>query len=116
MARYSHSIVVYRGQRRILISITLHDKKFCFGLLLLCKYLLVNDISRHRLGDLDFRCFHKAFFTDFTLLALSRLEFQDVNISKDVICRHGNLIWNTIMPDGLIAESPYIQHLQQILI
>ena len=34
-------------------------------------------------------------------------DFQDVSISKDIICRQGNLIWDTIMPDGTVYKGPY---------
>ncbi|BAY81120.1 hypothetical protein NIES267_05950 [Calothrix parasitica NIES-267] len=37
-----------------------------------------------------------------------KLYIQDVDIPEDIICRHGNLIWNTIMPDKTIKKSPYI--------
>jgi len=38
---------------------------------------------------------------------LIETNFQGVNISNKIICRQGNLIWDTIMPDGTVEKGPY---------
>ncbi len=37
---------------------------------------------------------------------LADASFQDAHISDQLICRGGNLIWRTIMPDGTVMLGP----------
>lgn len=38
---------------------------------------------------------------------LAHSNFKDALIPKEIICGFGNLIWNTVMPDGTIEHGPY---------
>lgn len=37
---------------------------------------------------------------------LDRANFQDATLTPNLICRGGNLIWETVMPDGSIVHGP----------
>lgn len=39
---------------------------------------------------------------------LAYANFRDADITEQLICRAGNLIWDTVMPDGSIARVPKI--------
>jgi uncharacterized protein YjbI with pentapeptide repeats len=40
---------------------------------------------------------------------LAHTDFQDAHISKELICRAFNLIWETILPDGTVERGAYWQ-------